>query len=134
MVSSALLSSLLVLSLSGILGQTAGQMSFDLEVKYNQPNRDCELYPAQAAFRGVLFGAMTRLANSDQDFNFTYSENIDYGAFLESVNGVFGNNQDHTYWELLVQTANNIIISADVGISCYIPQANEKVILNFTSY
>ncbi|KAJ3582873.1 hypothetical protein NHX12_000154 [Muraenolepis orangiensis] len=133
MVSCALLWSLLVISLSGTLAQNAGQLSFDLEVRDNQPNSNLKMYHAHAAFRGVLFGALTRLANSNPDFNFTSSEHIDYGAYLESVNGLFGSFQDHTYWELLVQTANGIIRSS-VGISCYIPQANEVVILNFTTW
>ena len=46
--------------------------------------------------------------------SFTSSEHIDYGAYLESVNGLFGNDQDRTYWELLVKRANTII-RPDVG-------------------
>ncbi|CAL8396500.1 unnamed protein product [Gadus morhua 'NCC'] len=134
MVSSALLSSLLLLWLSGILAQTTGQLSFLLEVKYNQPDRNSHVFSAQTPFRGVLFGAMTRLNNSSPDFNFTSSTNVDYGEFLVSVNGLFGNDQDRTYWELLVQKDTNTIIRPDVGISCYIPQAKEKVILNYTTY
>ncbi|CAL8396497.1 unnamed protein product [Gadus morhua 'NCC'] len=134
MVSSALLSSLLLLSLSGFLAQTADQVYFNLEVKYNQPDRNCQVFSAQTPFRGVLFGAMDRLNNSNPDFNFTSSKNVDYGAFLVSVNGLFGNDQDRTYWELLVQKDTNTIIRPDVGISCYIPQAKEKVMLNYTTY
>ncbi|CAL8374025.1 unnamed protein product [Boreogadus saida] len=134
MASSALLSSLLLLSLSGILAQTTGQVSFHLEVKYNQPDRNSQVFSAQTPFRGVLFGAMTRLNNSNPGFNFTSSKNVDYGAFLVSVNGLFGNDLDRTYWELLVQRDTNTIIRPDVGISCYIPQAREKVILNYTTY
>ncbi|KAJ3581180.1 hypothetical protein NHX12_016951 [Muraenolepis orangiensis] len=134
MVSCALLWSLLVISLSGTLAQNAGQLTFDLVVKDNQPDGNKMMYMAQAAPGGSLFGAMTRLSNSNHsDFTFTSSEHIDYGAYLESVNGLFGSFQDHTYWELLVQTANGIIRSS-VGISCYIPQANEVVILNFTTW
>ena len=99
--------------------------------------------------------------------SFTASANIDYGEFLESVNGLSGNFQDRTYWALRVRKANNTVITPDVGmfecvclcecvstiydlstsyetlnlnvvcvagISCYIPQANENVILNFTTY
>ncbi|CAB1347552.1 unnamed protein product [Coregonus sp. 'balchen'] len=56
-------------------------------------------------------GAMRRLQETNADFNehcsswFTYKEDPNYGPFLESVNA--GDNAEHTYWELLVQTVKN---------------------------
>ena len=47
--------------------------------------------------------------------SFTSSKNVDYGAFLVSVNGLSGNDQDRTYWELLIKGANKVLITADVG-------------------
>jgi hypothetical protein len=48
---------------------------------------------------------------------FTYTEDLNYGPFLESVNGVAGNNAEHN-WELLVQTGKNgPVIRPDVGES-----------------
>ena len=48
---------------------TVSQLSFHLEVKCSQTNRNCEVFSAQAAFRGVLFGAKARLNNSNPHFN-----------------------------------------------------------------
>ncbi|CAL8396496.1 unnamed protein product [Gadus morhua 'NCC'] len=135
MASSALLSFLLLLSLSGILAQNGGQLPFNLVVVNNQPNSKPMMYSAHAPPGGVLIGAMTKLAKAtNSHFSFTSSKNVDYGAFLVSVNGLSGNDQDRTYWELLIKGANKVLITADVGISCYIPQANETVILNYTKW
>ncbi|KAK0142902.1 hypothetical protein N1851_019152 [Merluccius polli] len=115
MVSSALLSSLLVISLSGILTQNADSLPFNLVVKDNQDNSNKMMYNAYTPMQGVLFGAMMRLNSTNSNFTFTSSQNIDYGEYLESVNGLYGNNKNQTYWELLVQTANKTIIRPNVG-------------------
>lgn len=44
-------------------------------------------------------------------------EDPNYGPYLESVNGVAGNDKDHTYWELLVKTPEGKIIMPNVGKS-----------------
>lgn len=36
---------------------------------------------------------------------FTVSEDPDFGAFLESVNGVAGNVHERTYWEILSENS-----------------------------
>ena len=48
---------------------------------------------------------------------FTYTEDPNYGPYLESVNGVAGNDKDRTYWELLVETPDGKTIRPDVGKS-----------------
>lgn len=46
---------------------------------------------------------------------FTYTEDPNYGPYLESVNGVAGNDKEHTYWELLVKTPDGKLIRPNVG-------------------
>uniref|UniRef100_A0A3B4V788 Transcobalamin-like C-terminal domain-containing protein n=1 Tax=Seriola dumerili TaxID=41447 RepID=A0A3B4V788_SERDU len=88
-------------------------------------------YNTYVVYRGILLGGLRRLMNSTSDFEFTYTEDPNYGPFLQSVNGVAGSTEEHTYWELLVQSPEGQIIRPDVGIGCYIPKANEKIILRF---
>uniref|UniRef100_A0A8C3A1X3 DUF4430 domain-containing protein n=1 Tax=Cyclopterus lumpus TaxID=8103 RepID=A0A8C3A1X3_CYCLU len=83
---------------------------------------------------GNLLGAMKRLMASNADFKFSYTKDPNFGPYLESVNGVAGNDADHTYWELLVQTPGGKTIRPDVGIGCYIPSAREQIILRFIKW
>lgn len=46
---------------------------------------------------------------------FTYTEDPNYGPYLESVNGLAGSDKDRTYWELLVRTPDGQLIRPDVG-------------------
>uniref|UniRef100_A0A3B4DWJ0 Transcobalamin-like C-terminal domain-containing protein n=1 Tax=Pygocentrus nattereri TaxID=42514 RepID=A0A3B4DWJ0_PYGNA len=65
---------------------------------------------------------------------FTINETLDYGPYLLSVNGVAGNDENQTYWELLSELQNGTIIMPDVGVGCYIPNPHDKVILKFTKW
>lgn len=47
--------------------------------------------------------------------SFTISEDTNYGPYLESVNGLAGNDHDRTYWELLVRTPDDQFIRPNVG-------------------
>uniref|UniRef100_A0A3P9HHT2 Transcobalamin-like C-terminal domain-containing protein n=1 Tax=Oryzias latipes TaxID=8090 RepID=A0A3P9HHT2_ORYLA len=91
-------------------------------------------YNASVAYRGILIGAMKRLRKSNTNFKFTYKEDLNYGPYLESINGVPGKTEDHTYWELLVIKPNGSIVTPDVGIGCYIPSPNEQILFNFTKW
>ena len=42
---------------------------------------------------------------------------MDYGPFLESVNGLAGNTTEHTYWQVLARTMDGKIMPTDVGES-----------------
>ncbi|XP_071771704.1 transcobalamin-1-like [Centroberyx gerrardi] len=91
-------------------------------------------YRTYGVYRGILLGVLKRLQDSNKDFKFTYTEDLNYGPYLESVNGLAGNPEEHTYWELLVKTTEGEIIRPDVGIGCYIPKANEQIILKYTKW
>ncbi|CAN9510922.1 unnamed protein product [Ophioblennius macclurei] len=106
---------------------------FKLTVRNTICPVDQRVYDAHVAYRGILIGAMTRLVMTE-NFMFTYSENPDYGPYLESVNGVAGNTDDRTFWELLVKLENGTFVQTDVGIGCFIPKENDHVMLNFTMF
>ncbi|XP_067296264.1 cobalamin binding intrinsic factor-like isoform X2 [Pseudorasbora parva] len=79
-----------------------------------------------------MFGVLNKLQDTNS-FNFTYSINKSYGIYLESVNGVAGSNENHTYWELLSKKGNSIT-RLSVGIGCYQPKRNEIFLMNFTTW
>ncbi|MCI4385708.1 hypothetical protein PGIGA_G00053810 [Pangasianodon gigas] len=91
-------------------------------------------FNTEIAYRGILLGAMRKIQSANNDFKFTIEEDPNYGPFLVSVNGVAGNNAEHTYWELLVKLQNGTIIRSDVGVGCYIPNPHDTVILKFTKW
>ncbi|KAM7413716.1 hypothetical protein PAMA_020884 [Pampus argenteus] len=132
MMMSALLSAALLLLLPGTLTLDNKPVPIEVVVANSLLGKPDVIYRTQGVYRGVLLGAMRKLMESNTDFKFTYTEDPNYGPYLVSVNGLAGNDKEHTYWELLVKTADGKIMRPDVGIGCYIPSANEKIILNFT--
>ncbi|XP_036943208.1 transcobalamin-1-like [Acanthopagrus latus] len=94
----------------------------------------CKNYSAAVVFRGILLGGLRRLQNSTKDFTFTYTEDPNYGPFLQSVNGLPGSQKNRTYWELLVKKTDGQTIRPDVGIGCYLPNKYETIILNYNKY
>ncbi|MCJ8739933.1 hypothetical protein PDJAM_G00053120 [Pangasius djambal] len=77
---------------------------------------------------------MRKIQETKKNFNFTITEDPNYGPYLVSVNGVAGNMSEHTYWELLVKLQNGTIIRSDVGVGCCIPNPHDTAILNFTKW
>uniref|UniRef100_A0A673ZLY9 Transcobalamin-like C-terminal domain-containing protein n=1 Tax=Salmo trutta TaxID=8032 RepID=A0A673ZLY9_SALTR len=136
MIMASFLSAALLLLVPGILTEKGyGKKNIELTIVNSISNAPNETYSADIVFRGILLGAMRRLQQTNADFKFTYTEDLNYGPFLESVNGVAGDNAEHTYWELLVQIGKNgSVIRPDVGIGCYIPEPNDCIILNFTKW
>nr|XP_020474716.1 gastric intrinsic factor-like [Monopterus albus] len=125
---------ILLLLLPGTLTGSGTLSPLDVVVENSLTDAPLLNYTTHVAYRGILLGALKRLVDSNASFNFTYTENLNYGPYLESVNDVAGNDEEHTYWQLLVQSADGKITAPDVGIGCYIPSANEKIILKFTKW
>eukprot|EP00064_Thunnus_orientalis_P017998 superscaffoldBa00003996_g18086 len=134
MMMSALLPAALLLLLPGTLTLETKQVPIDVVVENSVLNTPPVIYRTHVVYRGILLGAMKSLMDSNANFKFTYTEDPNYGAYLESVNGVAGNDKDHTYWELQVRTPDGKIIRPNVGIGCYIPRVNDQIILKFTKW
>ncbi|KAJ8256703.1 hypothetical protein COCON_G00188550 [Conger conger] len=130
MAATTLLSTVLVLLVTGTLCNRDPIM---LTVA-NGLTQTRHTYSSSVAYNGVLLGAMKQLRMEDSSFNFTTRETQDYGPYLVSVNGLAGSDEDHTYWQLLVDCVNGSSTVAQVGVGCYIPKPNEHIILNFTTY
>ncbi|XP_068440863.1 cobalamin binding intrinsic factor-like [Clinocottus analis] len=131
----ALLSAaLLLLLLPGAPAQVSSQTSFTIVVSNSVTNAGNKTFSTFVSFRGILLGGMRRLQDKDSGFTFKYTEDDNYGPFLESVNGLAGCPNHRTYWELKVKKPDNKVILPDVGIGCYIPSAGDVVILNFNKY
>nr|XP_024660347.1 gastric intrinsic factor-like isoform X2 [Maylandia zebra] len=105
---------------------TSAQGNTNFRVQVNVPPTNIKTYNTFTAYRGSLFGGLTRLRYSNQGFNFQYIPHDDYGPFLQSVNGLAGNSSH--YWQLLSGTT-----PLNVGIGCYLPKANEVITLKYTS-
>ena len=125
---------LLLLLLPGAPAATNGQTPISVLVSNSVTNCPNKTYSTYVAYRGILLGGLRRLQDSNSGFRFTYTEDPNYGPFLQSVNGLAGSTEKRTYWELLVRKADHLIIRPDVGIGCYIPSADEQIILNYNKY
>ncbi|XP_066565105.1 transcobalamin-1 [Amia ocellicauda] len=124
-----LLSALLLLQ--GVLTQSGSEYTVSLSVQNTINNLPTLTYTTTIPYRAILLGAMRKINKADpQNFSFDIREDSNYGPFLVSVNGVAGCNTDHTYWQLLKTDGTAL----DVGVGCYIPDPNETVIFNFTTY
>ncbi|XP_056297301.1 cobalamin binding intrinsic factor-like [Pseudoliparis swirei] len=125
---------LLLLLLPGSPAQDPKQTPFSIMVSNSVKHTASRTFKASVSPGGILLGGMRRLQDSDDGFRFKYTEDVNYGPFLESVNGLAGCHDHRTYWELLVQKPNSHAIPLNVGIGCYIPSAGDVIILNFTKY
>ncbi|XP_043094305.1 transcobalamin beta b [Puntigrus tetrazona] len=108
----------------------------DIPVKVTVTNKFANTkisYPDTVVTAGTpMFGVLNKLKDNSS-FNFTYTINKSFGIYLESVNGLAGSNENHTYWELLSKKGNSIS-RLNVGIGCYQPKKNENFIMNFTTW
>ncbi|XP_033968884.1 transcobalamin-1-like isoform X5 [Trematomus bernacchii] len=82
---------------------------FSILVSNSVTNAPNKTYSTCVVSRGILLGGMRRLQETNKGFRFTYTEDPNYGPYLQSVNGLKGSTKDRTYWELLVKKANETI-------------------------
>ncbi|XP_029302718.1 transcobalamin-1-like [Cottoperca gobio] len=130
---SCTLTALLLLLLPGV---PASNCTTSISVLVTNSVTSCtanQTYSTCVVFRGILLGGLRRLQESNEGFEFTYTEDPNYGPFLQSVNGLAGSTNERTYWELLVKNENNTI-RPNVGIGCYIPSTNDEIILKYNMY
>uniref|UniRef100_A0A3P8V2S5 Uncharacterized protein n=1 Tax=Cynoglossus semilaevis TaxID=244447 RepID=A0A3P8V2S5_CYNSE len=123
-----------LLLLQGVLTENLNLSPIEVVVENSLLGAAPLTYSTHVAYRGILIGALRRLMESNAGFTFTSTEHPDYGAYLESVNGLAGSDEDRTYWELLVRTPDGKIIRPDVGIGCYIPREKERIILRLSRW
>uniref|UniRef100_A0A8C2KLM3 Uncharacterized protein n=1 Tax=Cyprinus carpio TaxID=7962 RepID=A0A8C2KLM3_CYPCA len=65
-------------------------------------------YPTAVTVGMPMFGVLNKLKDTNNSFNFTYSINESFCIYPESVNGLAGSTENHTYWELLSKKGNRI--------------------------
>uniref|UniRef100_A0A3B5PYB8 Uncharacterized protein n=2 Tax=Xiphophorus TaxID=8082 RepID=A0A3B5PYB8_XIPMA len=104
-----------------------------LTVENDLHNMAPESFSSTVVKEGVLFGALTRLQETQPDFKFTVTVDPNFGLFLESVNGVAGDENQQTYWEILTENSGEYT-RLDVGIGCYTPKADEHIVLRFRTW
>ncbi|KAJ0021837.1 hypothetical protein NQD34_009327 [Periophthalmus magnuspinnatus] len=127
---------LLLLVLLGVTSEAppSNETPVTIEVRNSLvPGEARKIYRTSVPYRAILLGAMRRLQETT-NFKFTYTEDKNYGPFLTSVNGLYGDFSQRTYWQLLVEKPDGTIIRADVGIGCLIPTENDKILLIFSTY
>ncbi|XP_076745207.1 cobalamin binding intrinsic factor-like isoform X1 [Maylandia zebra] len=123
----------LLLTRGALTDTDEGSLSIKLSVENEQSNEPLKSYSSSVVKGGVLLGALRRLHDAQHDFKFTVKEDPNFGLFLESVNGVAGNKDEKTYWEILSESSGEFD-RLDVGIGCYMPKADEHIVLRYTTW
>uniref|UniRef100_A0A096M6N2 Uncharacterized protein n=1 Tax=Poecilia formosa TaxID=48698 RepID=A0A096M6N2_POEFO len=114
-------------------GKCLTSLPIRLTVENDLSNTAPESFSSSVVEGGVLFGALTRLQETQPDFKFTVKVDPNFGLFLESVNGVAGDENEQTYWEILTENSGEYT-RLDVGIGCYTPKADEHIVLKFRTW
>uniref|UniRef100_A0A096LXF5 Uncharacterized protein n=1 Tax=Poecilia formosa TaxID=48698 RepID=A0A096LXF5_POEFO len=122
---------MLCISVNSCAGLTS--LPIRLTVENDLSNTAPESFSSSVVEGGVLFGALTRLQETQPDFKFTVKVDPNFGLFLESVNGVAGDENEQTYWEILTENSGEYT-RLDVGIGCYTPKADEHIVLKFRTW
>ncbi|XP_075892010.1 cobalamin binding intrinsic factor-like [Nelusetta ayraudi] len=125
--------SVYLLLLSNISASDTGEVHFIVLVTNSVMPVSPQMYITHVLEGGILLGGLTRLQDSNKGFTFTYTQDPNYGPFLQSVNGLPGDVKNKTYWELLVKDSSGTR-PLNVGIGCFIPKPKDEVILKYTTY
>ncbi|KAF1378670.1 hypothetical protein PFLUV_G00192950 [Perca fluviatilis] len=124
---------LLLLTRGALTDAGPATLPIRLSVENDISNMTPETHFGSVVEGGVLLGALRRLQETQRDFKFTLKDDPDFGLWLESVNGVAGNEHEQTYWEILSESSGEYS-KLDVGVGCYKPKANEHIILRFSTW
>ncbi|XP_069572593.1 cobalamin binding intrinsic factor-like [Brachyistius frenatus] len=124
---------LLLLTPGGLSHKGPASVPIRVSVENDLSNMTPESYSSSVVEGGVLLGALRRLQETETDFKFTMKEDPNFGLFVESVNGVAGNEQEQTYWEILSESSREYT-RLEVGVGCYTPAANEHIVFRFSTW
>ncbi|XP_008292629.1 gastric intrinsic factor-like [Stegastes partitus] len=125
---------MLLLLLPGTLTEDSKPVPVSVVVEDTVDGAVTLTYATEVASKGTLLDALKTLMATNSKFTFTYIDDPNYGPSLEYVNGVAGNEDDQTFWEVLVKKSDGQIIRPDGGIAYYIPSANDQIHLGFTKW
>ncbi|KAK7883191.1 hypothetical protein WMY93_029365 [Mugilogobius chulae] len=106
----------------------------EMKVENSVDNTQPLLFNTTVVTDGILLGAMRRLQNANAGFTFTTKDDLNFGPLLESVNGLFGSTENHTYWKILVKTPQGEPVRLDVGVGCFLPKAQDQIIFQYTTW
>lgn len=120
--------SVYLLLLSNLSASDTGEVHFTVLVTNSVMPVPVQKYSTYVPEGGTLFDGLMQLQELNKGFTFNYTQNPNYGPFLQSVNGLPGDVKNHTYWQLL---ANNKPL--DVGMGSFIPKPKDEVILKYTT-
>ncbi|KAA8587044.1 hypothetical protein FQN60_000880 [Etheostoma spectabile] len=96
---------LLLLTRGALTDAGPATLPIRLTVENDLSNMSPETHLSSVVEGGVLLGVLRRLQETQTDFKFTLKEDPDFGPWLESVNGVAGNEHEKTYWEILSESS-----------------------------
>ncbi|XP_059139524.1 cobalamin binding intrinsic factor-like [Physella acuta] len=80
-------------------------------------------------YQRALLAFLEKACSINKSFKFESTFYAGLGYFIDSINGVRGSIPSKTFWHI---SSNGV--SADCGVSSYIPVNGETILFNFTTY
>ncbi|KAK3746779.1 hypothetical protein RRG08_031308 [Elysia crispata] len=82
-----------------------------------------------------LINHLEQAATQDKHFRFVAQYWGSLGYFITTINDLAGSTENKTYWHILSSlTENAAPVSLNLGVSSYIPNDEESIIFNFTTW